>query len=83
MKRYSTALVLAETFNFDFSEIKDYQYQAGRSDRPIYTVGDNYYCAGRIGAKPAKHWSREFKWVRYASVFANEVGWQVWEAKSE
>jgi len=81
MKRYSTSLVIAETFGMDYSDMKEYQYQPGRSNKPIYNMGNDYYCASKIGVKPAKHWTMEFEWKEYKSSFADNIGWQVWECK--
>lgn len=63
--------------------MKDSRYQHGRSDKPIYVVGNDYYCAGKIGTKPAKHKDGEFEWKEYKSWFADKIGWQVWECKGE
>ena len=81
MKRYNSAEVIAETFSLDFAEMKELRYQAGRSDKPIYTIGGNYYCACKIGNKPSKHWTINFDWEKIDSAFADKIGWQVWESK--
>jgi hypothetical protein len=79
MKRYTSAQVIAETFGIDFSDMKDYRYQAGRSDKPIYSIDDDYYCASKIGNKPAEHFTIDFEWSKQESVFADKIGWQVWK----
>jgi len=82
MKRYTAAEVIAIEFCSDISDIKDGRYQPGQSDKPIYVVGNDYYCATRQGQKPAKlRGSDRFEWMKYKSSFADSIGWQIWECK--
>jgi len=84
MKRYTAPLVIAETFYLDYAEMKDSKYKPWQTDKPVYIVGDDYYCAGKIGTKPAKSTRNgqiEFEWKEYKSWFADQIGWQVWEHK--
>jgi len=78
MKRYTSASVIAMELCWDISELNECRYQAGRSDKPIYSIGDKYYCASPLAKKPAKHWTIEFEWERYNSKFAESIGWQIW-----
>jgi len=45
MKRYTAPSVLAQEFCMDISDISYYRYHYGRTNRPIYAIGDTYFCA--------------------------------------
>ena len=81
MKRYTAPHVLAQEFCMNFSDIQEYRYHYGHTDRPIYAIGQEYYCAVKIGQKPAKHRSMDFDWKEYNSSFAKSIGWQIYVCK--
>lgn len=86
MKRYNAALVIAETFYLDYAEMKDHQYKPGHYDKKVYTIGNDDYCACKIGEKPAKSiraGTNDHDWVAIDSWFAEKIGWQVWEHKCQ
>lgn len=80
MKRYTAPHVLAQEFSMDFADLQDYRYKYGRTDRPIYSIGDKYYCAVKKGQKPAKMHSDEhrFEWLEKPSKFADSIGWIIY-----
>lgn len=83
MKRYTAPSVLAQEFCWDISDIQDYRYQYGRSDRPIYAIGNTFWCAVKKGQKPARHKEIDFEWKEYNSKFADSIGWQIWKCESK
>lgn len=84
MKRYTTAHVLAEVFSWDYSDIQECRYQYGRTSKPVFTIGDDYYTATKIGQKPPKHsGGLDFNWEKVESKIADSIGWQVWKSPLE
>ncbi len=81
MKRYTSKTVLAMVFGWDNNEMNDYRYKAGRTDKPVYTIDGDYYCATKIGKRPAKSlYGLDWEWKKVESSFAESIGWRVWKA---
>lgn len=78
-KNYKSADIIAMEFCMDIADLRDYRYQYGRSDKPIYAIGNTYYCASPLGKPPAKHREIDYEWVKRESSFAESLGWQIWE----
>jgi len=58
--------------------------ETGRYSKKVHTIGNDYYCACKIGEKPAKNnrdGGVEFDWVKCNFWFAEKIGWQVWKHK--
>jgi len=83
MKRYTAPSVLAQEFCMDISDMQHYRYHYGRTNRPIYAIGDTYFCAVKKGQKPAKHQDIKFDWIEYKSSFADSIGWQIWKCDTK
>ena len=84
MKRYTAKTILAMQFGWDSSDLEDYRYHYGRTNKPVYAIGEEYFCAVKIGQKPAKHQEQiDWDWKEYNSSFAESNGWQIWVAKGE
>lgn len=83
MKRYTSPEVLATEFCWDIQDLKEYRYHYGRTNRPIYAIGNTYWCAVKKEQKPAKHQSIYFEWVKHESKFADSIGWQIWKCESK
>ena len=83
MKRYSAASIIAIEFCCDIQDIKEGQYQAGFSDRAIYVLDNDYWCAVPLGKKPAKHREIDFEWIKWKSDYIESLGWQIWTCKGE
>jgi hypothetical protein len=82
MKRYSAKSILATEFGWDNSDLEDYRYHYGRTNKPVYAIGQEYFCAVKMDQKPAKHQEIiEWNWEKYNSKFAESNGWQIWVAK--
>ncbi|KUP30285.1 hypothetical protein JR311_19665 (plasmid) [Bacillus velezensis] len=82
MKRYTGKTMLAMVFGWDNSDMAECQYKSGRTDRPVFVINEDYYCAVKIGQKPAKNYEGiEWDWEKVKSSFAESNGWQVWKAK--
>jgi len=47
----STPGIIAATFGWDQSEVKDYRYQDTRTSQAIYAVGDRYFAVGKRAPK--------------------------------
>jgi hypothetical protein len=83
MKRFTGKTLLATEFGWDNSEMEECRYQSGRTDRPVFVINDDYYCAVKIGQKPAKHYDGgQWNWQQKSSRFAESNGWQIWIAKN-
>lgn len=80
MKRYTASHVLAQDFSMDFSDLQEYRYHYGRTDRPVFAIGEKYYCAVKKGQKPAKFYSDDyrFEWEEKKSSFADSIGWIIY-----
>ena len=84
MKSYTAKTILATQFGWDLSDLEDYRYQYGRTDRPVYAIGNECFCAVKIGQKPAKHQGGiNWEWEKDHSVFAESYGWQNWKASDK
>lgn len=71
----STATVIAETFGLDVSDVRDYRYQATRTKRPIFAIGDRYYTTG--GTPPKDEVGGA--WVAHSDqFFARRGGTTLW-----
>lgn len=83
MKRYTAPHVLAMEFCWDYSDLQDYRYHYGRTDRPVYAIGEKYYCASPNGKGPAKYYGDKyrFEWKECVSSFADSIGWTIYESK--
>jgi hypothetical protein len=78
MTKISAKSALASTIGLEISELKEYEYQHGRTARSIYAVGDWYFCAGM---KPPRE--PDMKWERHPDQFwAERAGTVVWQAHS-
>ncbi len=53
---------LCVTLGLDSSELGDYRYHYGRTNIPVYAIGDDYFCVTRIKEKPAKH-NYDMEWI--------------------
>jgi hypothetical protein len=81
MKRYTAASILATEFCSDIRDIQDSRYHYGHTSRPVYTLGDSYWCATKCNEKPTSHHSGiSWIWIPHKSTFAESVGWQIWKA---
>jgi len=84
MKRYTAADIISNTLYLDYAEMKDSQYCPGRYSKKVYVIGNDYYCACKIGDKPAKsirQGGTDFDWIAIESWYGDDKGWQVWEHK--
>ena len=84
MKRYTAADVISNTFYMDYADMKDSQYCPGMYNKKVYVIGNDYYCACRVGEPPAKsirQGKNDFEWVAIDSWYGEKIGWQVWECK--
>lgn len=71
-------------FGWDNADMEDCRYHGGRTDRPVFIINDDYYCAVKIGQKPSKEFEGiPWQWERVISTFAEAEGWQVWKASSD
>lgn len=84
MKRYQAKTILAMEFGWDSSDLDDYRYHYGRTSKPVFAIGNEYFCAVKIDQKPAKHYdNEEWEWEKYKSSFAESNGWQIWVSKDK
>lgn len=76
---------LASHFGWDISEMKDYEYQHGRFTKPVFAVGDEYWCASTDDKKLPKSADGlgvEFKWEEVKDGMVNESGWKIFKSVS-
>lgn len=73
---------LAHHWNMDYAEVKDYRYTGVQYNKPVYAIGNAYYCASRN--KPAKevgiNITDELEWVEQKDDFVNKHGWKIFKA---
>ncbi len=42
---------IASAVGFDYAELEEYRYFPGNTSRAVYSIGDEYYCAGKSQPK--------------------------------
>lgn len=63
--------LIAEHFGTDNESIKDYVYQTGRFNKPVYALSDNeYWAGGKI--KPVDSEGILVDWIKVISSFDND-----------
>ncbi len=72
---------LAIHLQWDMAELKEVRYHAGRTNLPVYSIGNLYMCVTRLNQKPATHRDINFEWVEKKDEFTNNLGYKIWEAK--
>lgn len=80
-RKYKSADIIAMEFCWDIADLRDYRYQSTRTDKPIFAIGNTYYCASPISKPPAKHQAIDYEWVKYESKLAENYGWQIWKCE--
>ena len=75
----STPLIIANTLSLDLESSRqfnnEYQYQPGRTKKPLYTVGDDYFCVSKT--KPTDDCDGE--WEQHKDqFFAAKAGTILW-----
>jgi hypothetical protein len=69
-------------FGMGIADLEDYRYHYGRTNKPVFAIGNEYYCAVKNGQQPAKHRDEiKWEWEKYFSSYAESIGWQIWVAK--
>jgi len=68
--------VLAFYWGCDVSDVKDCRYQSTRTNIPVFTANESYWCVTKHNEKPAK--GDEWNWVKQLDETANSQGWQIW-----
>lgn len=84
MKIKTSKQALATYLGWDISEVEAYRYHFGRTTIPVYAIGENYYCAARIGKAPAKYRfdnSFEFTFTPIDNDYIKSLGWIVYIQK--
>lgn len=77
--RHSCKSILGMEFGWSNADLEECRYHYGRTNKPVYVIGNDYYCAAKIGQKPAKHQDGiQWEWKEYKSSFAEKQGWQIW-----
>lgn len=72
---------IAIYFNCDVADVKDCIYQPTRTSIPVYTNENKYYCACKVGRKPATHIDGfKWDWKKANAKFIENYGWQIFEA---
>lgn len=81
MKRYTSKQVIATQLGWDQSELEEYRYHYGRTDKAVYAIGEKYYCATPKDKQPAKQNDGiQWEWKEKKSSYADSIGWIIWEA---
>lgn len=78
----STPLIIASTLGLDLESSRafnnEYQYQPGRTKKPVYVVGDDYFCVSK--SKPTDDVGGP--WEPYGDQFwAKEKGTILWVSR--
>jgi hypothetical protein len=70
-------VVLASTFGWDISDLREYRYQQHRATIPIWAIGNRYFTVTK-GDKPPRD---ERNWRKYSDqTFAAPNGMTIWES---
>lgn len=79
--KLNSAEAIANVLGCDITDVRENRYQYGRTNIPVFTEGDYYYCATMEDGEPAKHKSIEWQWERCKDIPMNsKKGWIVWKA---
>lgn len=54
-KQRSAASIIAMWFCTDGPSVSEGKYHHGRTNIPVYVLGNDYYCCPTAGGKPATH----------------------------
>lgn len=90
VKRIQSAELLAAYLMWDIADLKECRYHYGHTTKPVFTVGDDYYCIVKDGQKPAQstlnpgmntgdHWT----WTEVVDRITNEKGYRIYVAKTQ
>lgn len=81
-KHYKSRTIVAMHLGWDSSDVDDYRYHAGRTDIPVYAIGDHYYCASKFGKKPARYIGEKdhWQWKEVEDSYIESLEWQIWKA---
>ena len=84
LKKRQAREILAMYLGWDTTELRDCQYQYGRYSRPVYVVGNDYFCVVRGSGKPARLLremdGEQFPWEEVKDAFANAEGCKIYKA---
>ena len=75
--------VLAMYLGWDILELKEYLYQPSLYTASVYAVGQNYYCAVRVGHRPAEptRQNRSFSWKEVDAKWARDLGVVIYKSQ--
>ncbi len=81
MKIKGSKEALAWHLGWDIADLKDCQYQPGRTTKAIYTIGDDYYTCIPLGQSPPKATrnDREWDWAEIKDNFVNYQGYKIFK----
>ena len=75
----TAASILASTFGWDVADMRDQEYQPGRTPEKIYAVADMYFCVTPTQAKPK---TSGYDWQLYHDQFwTRNTTKEIWFAK--
>lgn len=76
-KKKSAAAILAQSWGWDISEIKEHRYQYGKTAIPVYAFSEGYYTVSTTTPK-----MNEYKWSVWSGdqTIAQANNTQIWFA---
>jgi hypothetical protein len=75
-KKRSAKTILAMYLGWDSKDLAECEYQHGRYNKPVYTIGNDYYCIVTDGQQPAqgRNGKATFDWIEKVDSFINGQG---------
>lgn len=78
--RMGPAAAIATHFSADVNDIREARYHYGHTGRlQIFTLGDDYYTATKLGTTPPKVKGYTFDWQDCQSWATESYGWVIWK----
>jgi hypothetical protein len=69
---------LAVYWGCDVEDVKNCRYQSTRTNIPVFTSDENYWCATKKNERPAS--GDEWCWTEQIDNYVNKYGWRIWKA---
>lgn len=79
MKIKTRIQALAMFWGCDTEDVKECRYQSTRTNIPVFTSDNNYWCITKDTESPAK--GEEWNWFEQFDPLVNKDGWRIWKTQ--
>ena len=72
---------IATHLGMDIVEVREYRYHQGRTNLPVWSIDNHFYCVTKGNQKPARHRDGlEFNWVRVKDNYVELDDWLIYKS---